>query len=527
MLLAKKDRPINQFTVSLLLLDIVFIALVAAGVFGRGRLLNRPLVQAATFAFVLCVMSAAAWRISFPQQNTDFDTWAELSRFRLGRTWELIKQHRPLQYYLEYWYVRGMRHLLPDLRQCLAALNLVAFGGLVVLLVRFRSTLFRSQRLEFPLIAGVIFILTPGGEFLFDSWNDHLSLAPFYLAGLVCILRFGEEPRLWGTAALGVFAAESMLHSAEPWLWAVGLVAWLTPGRRTWPATIFTLALMAALSFALLSCFPGGERQAANYLSGYAQKVFSPESGRVYANAWERGGPFALRARLLVPSIAIFLLLAAFATFRRTHPRRLAWFIAITVALCFPVIYEANNPERYWTICLLFSIGAGRVFRDAGTLVGNAAKRAESAVSSRHRKAAILGIVFATGSILCFGVLGMIREWRDRDEEALHNGVAQTMLTPEFKKGILLVGSPYVYGGPPETFYLWQEYWFPGRVAVLDDGEMPAVWLRAEKQNHASTTIYLNSPAIHGLNDSTSSATVTEAWHSDGGLKMYQVLSVP
>src|SRR5437588_11995961 len=80
------------------------------------------------------------------------------------------------------------------------------------------------------------------------------------------------------------------------------------------------------------------------------------ETVRQFAYGFERGGPFAMRARLLAPVWAGLILWLGFFSYLRRSVSLRIWIVAIVVATLFPLTYETLNPERYWTLALLWSL---------------------------------------------------------------------------------------------------------------------------------------------------------------------------
>lgn len=433
----------------------MWLALVAGAAFARPRLLRGPLGEGGTVVITTVLAAWAAWAIAFPQQNVDFDTWAELSRFRLHRTHELIKQHRPLQYYIEYWIVRGMALAQPDLRKCSAALCIFPLLAGFVLMVRFRRTLFCSPGVEYPVIAFLVFFVSPAGEFLIDSWNDHLPLVPFYIAGTAWVLNLRAQTRRAAVFAVAVFALESLLHSAEPWLWGAAAGALFfarrRPGTRmgNWKAVLPVCAAMLIVTLLILVSFPGGGGRAAQYVHSYAQKSFGLEALRTYADRFAAAGAAAVRARILFPVMGLLFALLGAMAFPRRSGRWLVWLALAGLAVLFPFVYETENPERYYTISLVWAM-LGAVF-------------VRRLLACRRRRAWRQAAPFLAAALifLLCALEGLPRIRANLGEEHIYNRLGTGLARSLDSRGTLVVV-------PKWSFYLWAEYWFQGKVEVLD-----------------------------------------------------------
>lgn len=438
-----------------LLLLIMFVGLLISAVLRR-PVMRRPIAEAVVtlaFAFVLV---ASAWQIAFPQMRPDFDTWAELARYRRHDTAGLIKQHRPLHYIVEYGFMRAAELAYSDLRVWRAGITIVSLFVTLVVLIRMRRTFFRSPRIEYPLLACAAFALSTGGTFLIDSWNDHLPLAPFYIGGLGWVLRLKENPfraRKW---ILSLFVIESLLHTAEPWLWAVALLACLLPQSKLGTPRLRLIAVTAAImlltSMALIVLLPGGAPHAGRYIGQYLQTNAPIQALKIYAFGFALGGIAPLRARYLIPLLAVAFIAATIYR-RRFRFGDAALLTALAAALAFPLVYETENPERYWSICVLWPIIALRALR-----------RGLAALRCRVIRSALTALVLP--ALLAAGIaVSGATALTTLDEENDYNHYGKQLQALGTDEDAMFLAPDHLSG----SFHLWVRYYFPGPVGTLEN----------------------------------------------------------
>jgi hypothetical protein len=475
----------------------------AAAVSLRLRLRGRA-ARLAAAVLTIILLAAYSWRVAFPQRAVDFDTWAEVSRWHLGRVQELFKPHRPLQYYLEYWIVRGLAAGTgADERAARAAIVTASLVAAFVVLFAMRRTVFRSSSVALPVFWASGFALSPGGEFLIDSWNDHMPLVPLYLLGLALLLRLRAEPRRAALGAGAVFVAASALHPAEVWLWACGVAvfAGICAGKNfsrsgagdakktcygVQPALVL-FGFMLLVTAAIVMGYPGaGGASAMRYLDMYRGRDWGVETLRVFAAGFEQGGAGVVRARVLWPLIgAVVALLAAAAwsaggAGRRLRDRTLLLLCAAAVA--FPLLYETANPERYYTLAVLVPLVSAVHLRRCGFAF--------------RRKRVLSGV--AAGFLGLLAVAGAVSQAPETAatlrEEHVYNRYGALLRERLDPRGVLIVE-------PEGSFYLWMHFWYGGEVRVVEEGESAAEVVR---QILAQTRrpVYLNGRAAQSLPDS-------------------------
>ncbi|MCX7020402.1 MAG: hypothetical protein WCK47_00760 [bacterium] len=494
---------------SLLLLFIGF-ALALACAAGRPACLRHAPWERVFCVVMLAFIVVPGWRMSFPQQNVDYDTWLQLARFRHHRIDELFKQHRPVQYYIEYWIVRGMSVVEPDLRRCSAAMELGALAAAFLVMVRMRRSLFGSRFMAWPALAIMGYMMTAGGEFMIDSWNDHLALEPFYVAGVAWLIGFRASPRRAAYWIAGVFFAESLLHTAEPWLWSIGLAAaTFKSGKLSKDHKMAIVALfifMVCTTLAIIRIFPGGSVAAGDYIAHYSQKNGPMEALREYVRGFGRGGFFKLPGRVFLPLCALLL---AFLALRACYLRKFIhwlWLILSCAALGFPLIYETSNPERYHAAALLWALLGARFAREAlarGRLVfrrrSSMAGQAHTSVLSTLRCVSGPVAAYFIAGLFVFGVAIRIPVvWNSRDEAHVYNQFGEMMAGMLDPRGILAVA-------PSGSFFLWQEYLFPGKVMPV---KSPADAVDAARKAAAGQPVYFNAPAAEMLTRATSATLI-------------------
>ncbi|MCX7718996.1 MAG: hypothetical protein N2111_11445 [Candidatus Sumerlaeaceae bacterium] len=472
----------------------------AAAVFLRLRLRGRP-ARYAIVALTSIFLAVYSWRVAFPQRAVDFDTWAEVSRWRLGRIQELFKPHRPLQYYLEYWIVRGLVFSTgADERAARAAIVTASLVAAFLVLVNMRRTVFRSSSVALPVFWAVGFALSPGGEFLVDTWNDHMPLVPLYLLGLALLLRLQAEPRRTALGAGAVFIAASALHTAEVWLWACGVAAFVgvctdkncprsglhdtkNIRYRVHPALVL-LGFMLLVTAAIVLGYPGaGGASAVRYLDIYRGRNWGAETLRVFAAGFEQGGAGVVRARVLWPIIGAVIALLAMAAWatggagRRLRDRTLLVLCAAAVA--FPLLYETSNPERYYTLAVLVPLVSAIHLRRCGFALRR--KRLLSGVA-----AGFLGLLAVAGAVSqapeTAATLG---------EEHVYNRYGALLRERLDPRGVLIVQ-------PEGSFYLWMHFWYGGKVRVVEEGES-AAQVVMQTMAKSRRPVYLNGRAVQSL----------------------------
>jgi hypothetical protein len=480
----------------------------AVVVFLRPRRLRGRGVRWVAVVATALLLAAYSWRVAFPQRAVDFDTWAELSRWRLGRIQELFKPHRPLQYYLEYWIVRGVGTATgADERAARAAIVTASLVAAFLVLVSVRRTFFRSSSVAMPVFWATGFALSPGGEFLADSWNDHMPLVPLFLLGVALVLRLRAQPRRAALGAGAVFVAASALHTAEVWLWACGVVVamgrWGRIGGeggkssvqrggaegaqkslyRSWP-TVYLFGFMLLVSAAIVLGYPGGGgASAVRYLDMYRGRDWGGESLRVFAAGFEQGGAGVVRARVLWPVIAATLALMAAAAWWPAGAGRLmrerVLLVLVLAAVVFPLLYETANPERYYTLAVLVPLISAIHLRRCGFGLGR--RRVLAGVA-----AGFLGLLAVAGAVSQAPVTAATL-----DDEHVYNRYGVMLRERLDPRGVLIVESE-------GSFYLWMHFWYGGEVRVVEQGESAAGVFRQVKSG-ARRPVYLNSRAAEGL----------------------------
>lgn len=464
--------------------------------------------QAALLTIIAGAALMAAWRIAFPQANVDFDTWMELARFKHHLVGELVKRHRPLQYLFEYYLVSGLSLMQPDLVKCWAGIVVACFLLVLVTLTAFRRTLFRSSRVEYPIICYLAFALSPAGEFLIDSWNDHMPLVPLYVCALALLLKYAGSPRRTAWWLLLCFTGYSLMHSAEPWLWAPALIAVLAVRRartrRALQTAVVLLVLMAAASLAILSVFPGGTGAVGLYMGNYVRPVLDAESFRLFAHGFALGGAADVRARYLVPMLTAVVAALVLTAWWRRKPADWIFAALALGALLFPLVYESTNPERHWIAGLLWAVIGTRFLR-----LGQALLR-----SSHYRKAAVaLFVPF----LMLVGIAAHLPAMMlDLNSEAVYNSQARELARRLDPRGSLVIRPD-----SRNAFYVWEMYWFPGRVVIVQPSDRVTAVASA-----LNPPVYLeNAAALLAATEGTSTSailvcpglpeTAIHAWNKD------------
>lgn len=469
------------------------IILAAAGVAAHAQPRRWPaIVRWGVLAGAAVVLALYAWRTAFPSGSVDFDTWAELARWKLGRVHELTKRHRPVQYLLEYCVVLGGRPAGFDEQQVRAALVALSLAVSLLVASAFRRQLFGSASMAGPLIWGFGFALTPAGVFLCDSWNDHMILVPFYLAGVGVLAGWGRRPALAAAGAVVVFAVESLFHSAEPWLWAsaVPLAAVLCLHRRRVSLLLGAVALagMAAVSFGIVQSFPGGSGAAGAYVSMFARRGELAETLRVFAAANAVGGLGEIRARLLFPALVAALVMLLLLGGRRRWKREALFGWLVAVAAVFPLAYETDNPERFYTLAVLWPLVGAQAILRSGEWRRLWCRRGVPAGAKRYLPALpalVLAVAFVLSSAANAGRAAAVI-----NETHVYNMYGELLRERLDPSGTLVVA-------PEGSFYLWMECCFPGRVRVLETGERADEIVSSESRGGG--VVYINDAVAKGL----------------------------
>lgn len=479
---------------------LLWLVAAAAVVVLRMRLRGRT-ARYATLVLTSILLAVYSWRVAFPQRAVDFDTWAEVSRWRLGRIQELFKPHRPLQYYLEYWIVQGLvSGTGADERAARAAIVTASLVAAFLVLFVVRRTVFRSSSVALPVFWAVGFALSSGGEFLVDSWNDHMPLVPLYLLGFALLLRMRAEPRRAALGAGAVFIAASALHTAEVWLWACGVAAYVGGGTgkncprggaedatktryRVHPALVL-FGFMLLVTAAIVLGYPGaGGASAVRYLDIYRGRNWGAETLRVFAAGFEQGGAGVVRARVLWPIIgAVIALLAAAAWATGSAGRRLCdrmLLVLSAAAVAFPLIYETANPERYYTLAVLVPLVSAIHLRRCGFAL--------------RRKRLLSGV--AAGFLGLLAVAGAVSQTPETaatlGEEHVYNRYGALLRERLDPRGVLIVQ-------PEGSFYLWMNFWFGGEVRLVEEGESAAEVVR-QTMARSRRPVYMNGRAAQSL----------------------------
>ena len=348
---------------ALILLYAAFACALAAALLRPGWLRTRR-GEVAFFAGLLVVVAASSWRIAFPQESVDFDTWLAMSahKMRVEHASDMILRHRLFQNPLEYYAITAMHTVIPDLAVCRVALYVGLLLLAIVFMVRWRRTLFGTRSAALPALAALGMLLTTGGEYLVDSWNDHIPLLPLYVLGLVCVLRVRSAPLRYAVLAALVFLAESMLHSAEGWLWACALAVYLLPSRRgsrrEAGMALAALVFMVLVGVGIVMAFPGGVGSATSYLGTIRHKYSGASVVSDFAEQFRRGGLFKAPPVCVVGYVVFMAGLLGVLAFR---PPKLRWqlYSAWFAAACaYGPVYSPADVERYTMIAVVWPMVA-------------------------------------------------------------------------------------------------------------------------------------------------------------------------
>ncbi|MBX7246796.1 MAG: hypothetical protein K1X53_14970 [Candidatus Sumerlaeaceae bacterium] len=431
------------------------------------------------------VLGFAGWRMAFPSQEVDFDTWSHLVRWKFGRTEELYKMHRPIQYAIEHWLYGGAVAFGFGWPQCRVVTCLVSLAVSFCILLSGRRIFFSGGGVEGAMLWLFGFLLSAGGEFMVDSWNDHCVLIPFYLAGVAAMLRWRTNPKKYAVVVALLFLAESLCHSAEPWLWAAALPVVLL-GRdsrksRTAQSVMLVglvMALFVLIGAAIVSSFPGGGTAGAKYIDSYRSHQWSLPHFREYAESFSRGGVGEIRARLLFPVLALVVLVLAPGAIRFRRPSSFIFCALFLISVAYPWLYETANPERYYTIAVLWPILGVRGIQRLKSLARLRRRNASRPVAHWSLKfgAVLLSALFVTGAFARMPV-----EWRARNAEQTYNEYGKRLGDELDPVGVLLVA-------PEGSFYLWMEYFFEGEVRRYKEGDNIAAILAS----YGNRPVYTN-----------------------------------
>lgn len=512
--------------VPLTLLALLWAASACAIAWPNPRVPSRWIVSVPRWIPVtasLAILATAAMAIALPQFYTDIDTWIELFRYRLRREFQdsLIRSNRPFHYWLEYHgslWAEARFGIAP--RELRIATTMVSFGGLLAALFASRRVLFLSSGMRYPIMAAATFLISPGGERLLDSWNDHLPLTPFMVAGTAALLGFHAAPSRCAAVALGAFAAESALHAAEPWLWGGGVfllaaAAWRAGDRRHAAHALALGIAMVAISAAILWAVPDRKSDAFRAASTYLQTDFGLAAARQYWRTQAVGGPwptFYNRGGIAAAaSLAAFgALCAAVRLARRgrqpSRPSAWLWPAWTGVAVVYPAIYETTNPERYWTLAVLWSIMVPKAFAGLAHLarLKRPARSAWSIWNPRVRRAAVVAGLLAVSAPTVMSVPGLFFRSKQRDVYL----EAMPRMTAAIPPDSILVIAPH------GSYFLFAGYLFPGPVRMVEKGERVSDVLAAVRREHPGAPVATLSGATVRLMDETS-PTIRLIWERD------------
>jgi hypothetical protein len=481
--------------VSILLLGILFLGALASTWKPSAFPRHVPL-RVAVVGVCAVLLAVAMWRVANPQGQVDFDTWFLLALYKQDRFAELFIQHRPLQYAGEYFLLKalgGAGVTLPEGKAAIAVASALAgFAALYAV----RRRLFGTAAGAPVVLAFSAFLLTSGGTFLVDAWDDHLPLLPVYFAGVAALLGMRVAPWQSALAAIGVFVAGTLLHTGEPWLWGVAAVAAFLPFRRgkqfelpsgrVLAAVGVFLAGMALTKLLVVSMFPGGIGAIFNRFHVYGQRDTGAEALRIYAAGFAEGGILPLRARFLIPALCVWLGLIAVQAWWRGRPREWIFLALALPAVGYPLVYEPWNPEHYWISAVLWALMVPQVVRRCVAL-----RRLRTPHRGRARQ---LTVVYLGGIAVAVLVAaaGLAASFRDRDK--LHEYNRHGLL---LKQKLDPTGTFFV--APAGSFYLWQEYWYGGEMRpVRKEDDLRAVLAGATRR-----PVYINQGVFELLNRTT------------------------
>lgn len=462
----KKGRAWStSYSVLILLTGLVFVASVCAAIL-RPAFMRKRRVEISVTVFTSVAVILYAWRLAFPQENVDFDTWLELSahKTRVDHVSDLLTRQRPLQNCFEYYILTILRLANPNLIQCRVGLYITLLVFVFLLMTASRHALFGSRNIALPIAAMTGFLLTAGGEFLIDSWNDHLPLVLFYLLGIVSMLKFRAAPARMAVPVWLVFLAGSMMHTAEPWLWSAGLFVCILPARgysrRGRVITLVLLCAMVFTSLTIISLFPGGATAAVAYLGRYRQKFIGDHLVHEFAEGFSRGGIIAVPQALLFSGLAALLALMMAMPASRPRYRDLLFLVWFVLAALYPAIYETRNPERYATLAFLWPLIGVMSLRRA-----MACRRLSMSFKQTSvRRAFVLAPALIAGIFLFQSVACMPRIYRALDRDHVYNIYGRLLARTLDPRGSLFIA-------PTGTFYLWMQYWYSGQVRTLSPDE--------------------------------------------------------
>lgn len=403
-------------------------------------------------AAAIPILWGAAMAIAVPQARADFDTWHQLGVFKRPAALAQGSGNRPLYKQCEYALLSLPHRLRPDWVQNRVALYVALYICFYLVLVANRQVFFGSKSVIYPTLVASAFLFTAGGEHLVDSWNDHLPLLPFYVGGLAVAFGFRGR-RSQGLAACTLFAAHTLLHIADAWLWAVGMLAAFAPSRRkprslASPAFV-VLAAMSAIWIVVLLSFRGSVGDAVNYFA--ARSRIGQGFLRDLLAGQTRGGIAEMGIGRLVVLAGLVLALLGSRVAHRPRPADWAWLIVFCAAIAFPVAYETENPERYYPATILFLLVAARAIVRLRALA-RLRKRSDKRTWQIAINAclAVLLVLFSGG--------GLVRVLEDLPHESPENAEVPAICERLDTRGVLLT--------MPQRFTadMWHEFYFDGRI---------------------------------------------------------------
>ena len=458
----------------------------------------------------------AAVAISTPQSYADMDTWLEMYRYR--RHWGvehfLVYPNRPYHYWLEYRWSELLNKFLGltavDTR---ILTTLLSFAAMCAAMAICRYQLFRSRSMAYPTLAAATYLISPGGRMMIDSWNDHQPLVPFMIVGTAALLRLRNRPLGAGALALGAFTSESALHAAEPWLWGVGTVALAIAAimagdrRRAGQALVLAFA-MATVSFVFLASVPRRVDRSTEMFASFVNLTFEWNSIEGWWRAQWVGGPWPLMAageRLSVVCALVGLAAvvgAAWLAWRpgtRGRATAMLWTAWVATAALFPVLYETENPERYWTITVLWCLAMPR----AVARLSAAARSTAAASRPVVRALCVAGLAAcAAPTIMAFPEL--IRSSRDEHVYISASAEMNRVASPDATLIVARTGSFYTFAG----------YGFPGDVRMLEIGDRALDAIAETRIKKPGAPVMMLAGAVNRLLSETS-PTVKLLWRLD------------
>lgn len=301
------------------------------------------------------------WAFAIEQRTTDLDSFLFSARIRQDWVDQLFTVPRPFQYRITHWLYSLFGKEEPGYFYYPMILSLFGLGLTYLVIWLGRKTFFGGLARRRANLAILLMALSPAGEYMADSWNDHAILKPFYFLGLFLVLRFWQKPWLSVLGVLPLFLINSLFHVMETYIWLLVLGAYVlgSAGKRALMAASVTLATALGLTITAILIAPNASGEAAYFASTYGT-LGRLSFGEKLVMICETSNRIAPNAPGFFPGYLfawVVLGLVAFqAAVRQKLRRELPWILAMFGALMVPVVYEPDNPERHLHYGLLIPI---------------------------------------------------------------------------------------------------------------------------------------------------------------------------